>query len=99
MYLVIWEYRVRAGCQKEFEKMYSPNGLWARLFRRGAGYLNTELIHDPKNRSRYLTIDRWISSEAYDAFRANWREDYDALAAHCARLIEREAQLGAFTEL
>jgi heme-degrading monooxygenase HmoA len=99
MYVIIWEFHVKAGRQKDFEKMYSPNGTWAKLFKRAPGYLNTELIHDPKHPQRYMTIDRWISSEAYDAFRAKWREDYDALDAHCRSLTDREAQLGAFTEL
>ncbi|MBI5842342.1 MAG: antibiotic biosynthesis monooxygenase [Chloroflexi bacterium] len=97
MYLVIWEYQVKPGRQQDFEKIYSTNGLWAKLFKRGAGYLNTELLRDPDRPRRYITIDHWISLEAYEAFLAKWKEDYDALDAHCKDLTERESQLGTFT--
>ncbi len=61
--------------------------------------MNTELIRDPRRPQRYVTIDRWISSEAYEAFIERWKEDYEALDAYCMTLTERESQLGAFTQL
>jgi len=99
MYVIIWEYQVKASREHDFEKYYAPNGVWAKLFRRAAGYLNSELIRDPKHPRRYVTIDRWISAEAYDAFRAKWKDDYDALDTHCGNLMERESLLGTFTEM
>ena len=99
MYMIIWEFQVKANRQRDFEKVYASDGMWAKLFKRGAGYINTELIRDPKRPQRYVTIDRWISSEAYDAFRAKWREDYDALDSYCRGLTDREALLGTFTQL
>jgi len=53
----------------------------------------------PQTTQRYVTIDRWISSEAYDAFVKTWKEDYEALDAYCRNLTERESLLGAFTQI
>ncbi|MEW6406014.1 MAG: antibiotic biosynthesis monooxygenase family protein, partial [Chloroflexota bacterium] len=99
MYVIIWEFQVKAGRQKDFEKLYATNGIWAKLFRRGPGYLSTELVRDPKRPQRYVTIDRWISSEAYEMFIQKWKEDYEALDSYCRNLTEHEALLGAFTQI
>jgi hypothetical protein len=33
MFLVLWEYEVKPGSEKRFEKAYGPAGDWAQLFR------------------------------------------------------------------
>jgi hypothetical protein len=45
-YVSLCEFRVNTGFVFEFEKAYGPDGDWARLFRRGDGYLGTELLRD-----------------------------------------------------
>jgi len=39
VYVIIWEYQVRAECVAEFEEIYSPAGMWAKLFQKSKGYL------------------------------------------------------------
>lgn len=34
MFLALWEYEVKPGCEERFEKVYGPEGNWAQLFRR-----------------------------------------------------------------
>jgi heme-degrading monooxygenase HmoA len=99
MHVIIWEFRARAGREEEFERAYGPAGDWARLFERGEGYLGTELHRDGAGGRRYVTIDRWASREAFEAFRARWKKDYDDLDRRCEALTEHEAPIGSFTSV
>jgi heme-degrading monooxygenase HmoA len=96
MYVIIWEYRVKWGKQSEFEAIYSPNGAWAKLFRKDAGYLGTTFLRDNKDPQRYVTIDRWTSKEAYENFLNQRATEYKALDADCEHLTEQEAALGTW---
>ena len=94
MYVIIWEYQVRAERVAEFEEFYSATGAWAKLFEKSKGYLGTELLSDEEHPSRYLTIDRWISSQEYASFLAEWKQDYATLDVQCEGLTEREILVG-----
>lgn len=95
-YLIIWDFRVRLGMEKRFEKVYGPQGDWAQFFTRGAGYIRTELNHDLKDSRRYLTLDFWISREAYEDFRRQHAVEYGALDQKFEELTERELEIGKF---
>ena len=94
MYVIIWEYQVKAEHIAEFEQIYHSNGAWTELFIKSNGYLGTELIRDSNHAQRYITIDRWISLEAYEGFLAEWRREYEALDVYCKDLTEWENLLG-----
>lgn len=94
MYVIIWEYQVKADRIMEFEKIYSSNGAWTELFRKGSGFISTELLHDEMNPQRYITIDRWASAKDYEAFQAQFKKEYETLDAQCEELTEHESLLG-----
>lgn len=96
MYIIIWEYQVKPEKQSEFETLYSSAGAWDGLFRKGTGYLGTELSHDETNPRRYLTIDRWKSREDYEGFLSRWKKEYNALDVQCEGLTESESCTGKF---
>lgn len=96
MHAIVWEFQVRPEQEAEFERVYGPEGAWARLFAGGEGFLGTELLRDVDDRGRYLTIDRWTSAAAFAAFRDRWADDYRDLDRRCAALTSRETALGAF---
>ncbi|HTM19338.1 MAG TPA: antibiotic biosynthesis monooxygenase family protein [Kofleriaceae bacterium] len=95
MHVLVWEFRVRAGCEAEFEAAYGSAGPWVALFAGADGYLGTELLRDRAAPDRYLTIDRWRDPAAYDRFRAERAGEYAALDQRCAAWTEAEAALGA----
>lgn len=97
MYLILWEYYVKAEKLPEFEEIYSPTGTWAELFQKGAGYLGTELLHDETNPRRYVTIDRWESRSAYETFLSVQEQAYKEMDARCEGLTEHESLLGKWT--
>ena len=95
-YATLWEFIVTAARQAEFEAHYGPDGTWARLFRLADGYLGTELLRDRGNSLRYLTIDRWESREAFEAFRRAHGAEYERLDREFEGLTTREAPLGEY---
>jgi len=95
-HFVLWEFRVRAGREGEFEAACGPDGDRARLFRRDPAYRGTELLRDGAGARRYVTIDRWTSRAAHDAFLARWRSEYAALDRRFEALTEHEAPLGRY---
>jgi len=94
MHVIMWEFRVRAGCEAEFERTYGPNGEWAALFASSGDYIATELWRDSAHPGRYLSIDRWRTSDAFGAWKAQHAADYLALDARCEAWTETEIKLG-----
>ena len=74
MIALVFSYEVRDTT--EFERVYGPDGDWAQFFRRGRGYVGTELLRDLESPGRYLVVDRWESAEAYNAFVNEHRDEY-----------------------
>ena len=96
MYIIIWEYQVKPEQQAEFEKIYAANGAWAELFKKGTGYLGTELLYKADQPLRFLTIDRWVSKQAYETFLTHRASEYKFLNAQCEGLTEQESLLGTW---
>ena len=96
-YPYIWEYRVEPAHVDEFVAAYGPEGDWAELFRKHAGYIGTELLRDRESPDRFVTINSWTDRESWAAFRGEAREAFDALDARCERFTRSERQLGEFT--
>ena len=90
----MWEYQVKADRIPEFEKIYHSNGAWAELFRKGTGYISTDLLRDETKPNRYITIDYWDSAESYEAFHSQFKKEYETLDAQCEGLTEHEILLG-----
>jgi hypothetical protein len=95
-FIVVWEFRVRPGKGRYFEKIYGPDGVWGEFFRRGKGYIRTELIRDLKMPRRYWTVDVWTSREACLRFKRKNRIEYQAIDERCGALTEDEVKIGEF---
>ena len=94
MLALLFQYDVRDD--EEFEGVYGPEGDWASFFRSGTGYIGTELLKDVEIPGRYLVIDRWDSSDAYNTFVAEHRDEYMRRVDETAFHYERELRLGTF---
>jgi quinol monooxygenase YgiN len=90
MYRIVWQFDAEPDRVAEFEREYGVEGVWARLFRAGEGYLGTELFRSIDDPARFVTVDRWSSRAAYDAFRASHAREYATVDAQCARLTRTE---------
>lgn len=98
MFVRIWQFLVQPDKADGFRAAYGPDGTWARLFERAAGYLGTELLGSTTDPNTYLTVDRWESSEAWEVFLRQWQEDYSALDRRCESLTVAEVEVGAFSD-
>ena len=111
MISVVFEYEVLPEARAEFERVYGPEGEWARFFRSAEGYLGTDLHtpveataddrsgslgEDPKPGARFLVVDRWVSEQAYAAFLAGHEAEYERRSRDTAPLYRRETRIGAF---
>jgi heme-degrading monooxygenase HmoA len=96
MYIIVWEFIVRAEHRYEFESVYGSNGEWARLFAASADYRQTQLLRDLSDPLRYVTLDFWGSRAAHDRFRQEQAKEYNVLDERCERLTVTENKLGEF---
>jgi heme-degrading monooxygenase HmoA len=96
MFLVLWEYEVKPGCEERFEKVYGPAGDWAQLFRTGSHYQETRLLRDPLRPNIYLTLDFWTSRKSYEEFLAVHKTEYSAIDSLGEHLTLRERRLGTY---
>lgn len=96
MYLIVWEFLIQAQYSAEFEAIYGAAGDWAKLFAQSEGYLQTRLLRDPTDATRYVTLDVWTSRNGHEKFRREHSREYEALDRACERLTVKEIKLGEF---
>jgi heme-degrading monooxygenase HmoA len=94
LFVTLWEFEVKSGCEELFEQAYGPEGRWVELFARDARYRGTRLLRDLGRERVYVTVDKWESREAYEAFREKYAADYARLDAKCDNLTVREESIG-----
>lgn len=95
-FVALWDFTVRAEQVAAFRQAYGDDGPWVALFRRSADYCGTELCADPANPRRFVTIDRWTSRAAYQAFRNGQQAAYAEIDRLCEAFTESERLLGEF---
>lgn len=95
-YDIVWEFRVPLTRTAQFVEAYASDGPWAQLFRRAPGFIETRLLQDTEDAGRYLTVDRWESHAAFEAFKHDFATDYNALDERLEGLASLEVRLGAF---
>jgi quinol monooxygenase YgiN len=96
MIQIVWEFVVKEDSVAAFRRAYGPDGDWAILFGRHPGYHGTTLLQDTAQAARFVTIDRWADSAAFDAMRRDSREGYARLDALLGALTVSERELGVF---
>jgi heme-degrading monooxygenase HmoA len=80
-----------------FVSAYRPGGKWAQLFNLADGYLGTKRLSSTDDAARFVTIDRWRSSEDYARFHERFNQQYRSLDAQLEQLTLSETKLGTFT--
>jgi len=96
-FVVVWEFRVNPRKRRGFERAYGPDGEWATFFRKGKGFLGTELIRDAHDATRYLTLDFWKSRKHYERFKSQNREMYQLIDQRCEAFTTKESEVGQFS--
>jgi heme-degrading monooxygenase HmoA len=99
MFVVLWEFEVKPGCEERFESIYSPTGAWAQLFRRDPNFRETLLLRDSSRPRSYVAVDFWQSQSSYNEFKQQHVLDYEKLDKDCESLTFAERPLGSFHQL
>lgn|SRR5581483_3415496 len=97
--MVIWEFQVKAEMKELFEAAYGPDGDWVQLFSQSVEFAGTELILDVASPSRYVTIDSWISQNAYEQFRNQYAAEYKKIDVSCENFTLSEREIGRFNRI
>jgi heme-degrading monooxygenase HmoA len=97
MIATIWRFRVPAAAIEAFERAYGPNGDWAELFARAPGYAGTDLLKVHGEEGSYLTIDRWVTQDDFEAAKKMLAPGYAALDRRCEAYTSEETWLGLHT--
>jgi heme-degrading monooxygenase HmoA len=93
---IVWLFTVQPERVQEFVATYGPTGAWATLFRSAEGYIETVLLPDLDEPTRFLVIDRWRSRASFEDFKRVHLAQYEALDRACEVLTVREDRIGAF---
>ncbi len=96
MFVTLWEFEVKPGSEKLFERIYGPEGEWAQLFQRDPRYRGTRLLREVGAERVYVTMDEWESRAAYEEFRVRWAAEYQEIDARCASITQKELQFGCY---
>jgi heme-degrading monooxygenase HmoA len=96
LFVALWEFEVKPGCEEMFEKVYGEDGAWGRLFARDAGYRGTRLVKDVGRDRVYLTLDFWETREAYEKFKKENAAEYERTDWECEGMAMREQRLGDY---
>ena len=96
MFLALWEFEVKSGCEERFQSVYGADGDWARLFRTDPNFLETRLSRDPMQTDKFVTLDFWGSRSAYESFKELNHAAYLKLDRACQALTNFERCLGYF---
>jgi heme-degrading monooxygenase HmoA len=99
MFLALWEFHVKPGCEERFERVYGPGGDRSRLFRSDPHYRATRLLRDPARPNCCTTLDFWDSRAAYESFKELLHAAYLALDKISDEFTRQERHLGSFSEI
>jgi quinol monooxygenase YgiN len=95
-YVYIWRFRVPPEHRAAFEGLYGPDGDWVRLFATSPDWLGSDLLSDADRPGTYLTLDRWTSRAAYDAFRHGAAAAWDEIDVRGEALTDLEELVGEY---
>ena len=98
MFVALWEFEVKPGCEEKFEKVYGADGAWARLFAKDASYRGTRLVKDVERERVYLTLDFWETREACEEFKKENAPEYERVDRECEGMTEKEKKVGEFSD-
>jgi heme-degrading monooxygenase HmoA len=96
MFVALWEYEVKPGCEESFQSAYDHHGDWVRLFQRDPNYRDTRLLQDLSRPRCYFTLDYWDSETAFDQFKSANQAAYAAIDQATEPFTLSERFLSAF---
>jgi len=98
LFLALWEFEVKPGCEEKFERVYGADGAWTKLFIQDSMYRGTRLVKDAERQRVYLTLDFWETREAYERFKKENAAEYERIDRECEGMTVREVRIGEYSD-
>ncbi len=99
MIAVVWQFDVKSGRQKEFEKFYGADGEWSRLSRRSRSFLGGSFLRDQAHETHYLLVEYWSEMVVYERHLRSFDDDVRSLEVRRDELCQSILPLGIYTGL
>jgi quinol monooxygenase YgiN len=99
MIAILWQFDVRTGREREFERFYGADGDWTQVNRHSRSYLGSSFLRDQNQSRRYVVIEYWSEMLVYEEHKAFQREAVQSLEAKRAELVTSVEPLGIYTAL
>ena len=96
MFVALWEYEVKPGCEESYQSAYGPQGPWVHLFQRDPHFRETRLLQDLSRPRFYFTLDYWDSESAFEQFKNANHVAYAAIDRTTESLTVSERRLSSF---
>jgi len=96
MFLVLWEFEVKPGCEKRFERVYGPGGDWDSLFRRDPPPCEKSFIPRYGETACVPHSEYWLSRKSYEEFLSAQDVEYKALDSIAEELTANERHVGSY---
>jgi hypothetical protein len=96
---VVWQFQVKPGKQRDFEKFYGADGEWSKLARRSRSFLGSSFLRDQANDTNYLLTEYWSEMVVYEKHRQSFGSDIDTLEKRRGELCDAIVPLGVFSAL
>lgn len=96
MFIVLNEFHVKEEHIPAFETEFGSAGTRSETLQKGEGFMSTELMKDGANKRRFITIDRWISKDAYEDFQIEFENESAEVAKLGENMLEKQQLIGAF---
>jgi len=97
MFVALWEYEVKPGCEESFQSAYGPQGDWVSLFQSNPHFQQTRLLRDLSRPRFYFTLDYWDSETSFEEFKAANRTAYAAIDRATEHLTVSERHVSSFS--
>ncbi len=97
--MIVREFKVKIGCEKDFELVFESGGVWCWMLQRCSdGFTDTELQVVSMEDRRYKVLDSWKSHGDFEFFREHHQPEVEQFRKWLARkdLVEQETLLGSF---
>jgi hypothetical protein len=96
---VVWQFQVKAGKQREFERFFGADGEWSQLARRSRSFLGSSFLRDQANGTSYLLVEYWSEMVVYERHLKSAVNDIRTLEQRREDYCEAIMPLGIFSAL
>lgn len=99
MLAVVWSFRVRKGCEDEFEKLHGADGEWTAISRKSRSFIGSSFLQELADPRRYVVVEYWSEMVIYEKHLADFSSRIEELQQQREKMVEETLPLGLFDAL